>query len=134
MFTFTKKFFPGLSNLGTQIRCAQDQCNTVQTDLKYPLLPLYNDPEMLYAAYDKSNYLLKSCLRTLILMTQIPLYLFPFQNESRMNLKLQDILATPMLVKKVITNLDSSKVPSSDCIQVVVLKNCEPKLSNKYTS
>ena len=36
------------------------------------------------------------------------------------------------MVKKVITNLDSSKVSGPDCIPVVVLKNCEPKLSS-YT-
>ena len=33
------------------------------------------------------------------------------------------------MVKKVITNLDSSKVFSRDCIPLVVLKNCEPELS-----
>ena len=33
------------------------------------------------------------------------------------------------MVKKVITNLDSSKVSGPDCISVVVLKNCEPELS-----
>ena len=33
------------------------------------------------------------------------------------------------MVKKVIMNLDSSKVPGPDCIPVVVLKNCEPELS-----
>ena len=33
------------------------------------------------------------------------------------------------MVKKVITNLDSSKVSSPDYILVVVLKNCEPELS-----
>ena len=33
------------------------------------------------------------------------------------------------MVKKVITNLDSSKAPGPDCIRVVVLKNCEPELS-----
>ena len=33
------------------------------------------------------------------------------------------------MVKKVITNLDSSKASSPDCIPVVVLKNCEPELS-----
>ena len=34
------------------------------------------------------------------------------------------------LVKKLITNLDSSKISALDCIPVVVLKNCEPKLSD----
>ena len=33
------------------------------------------------------------------------------------------------MVKKVITNLDSSKTSGPDCIPVVVLKNCEPELS-----
>ena len=33
------------------------------------------------------------------------------------------------MVKKVVTNLDLSKVSGPDCIPVVVLKNCEPKLS-----
>ena len=33
------------------------------------------------------------------------------------------------MVKKVITNLDSSKVSGPDCIPVVFLKNYEPELS-----
>ena len=33
------------------------------------------------------------------------------------------------MVKKVITNLDSSKASGPDCIPLVVLNNCEPKLS-----
>ena len=34
------------------------------------------------------------------------------------------------MVKKVITNLDSSKASGPDCIiPVIVLKNCEPELS-----
>ena len=33
------------------------------------------------------------------------------------------------MVKKVITNVDLSKASGSDCIPVVVLKNCEPELS-----
>ena len=33
------------------------------------------------------------------------------------------------MVKKVITNLDSSKASGPHCIPVVVLKNCEPELS-----
>ena len=48
---------------------------------------------------------------------------------SGTNLKLHNISVTPKMVKKVITNLDSSKVSGPDCIPVVVLKNCEPKLS-----
>ena len=33
------------------------------------------------------------------------------------------------MVKRVIMNLDLSKASGPDCIPVVVLKNCEPKLS-----
>ena len=47
---------------------------------------------------------------------------------SRTNLKLHSISVTPKIVKKVITNLDSSKVSSPDCIPVLVQKNCEPEL------
>ena len=38
-------------------------------------------------------------------------------------------LLTPKMVKKVIMNLDSSRVSGPDCILVVVLKNFEPELS-----
>ena len=48
---------------------------------------------------------------------------------SRTNLKLHNISVTPKMVKKVITNLDSSKASGPDRIPVVVLKNCEPELS-----
>ena len=48
---------------------------------------------------------------------------------SRTNLKLHNIPATPKMVKKIITNLDSSKVSSSDFIPVVLLKSCELELS-----
>ena len=33
------------------------------------------------------------------------------------------------MVKKVITNLGSSKMSGPDCIPVIILKNCEPELS-----
>ena len=58
-------------------------------------------------------------------MTQVSLTVF----LSRTNLKLHKISVTPKMVKKVITNLDSSKASGPDCIPVVVLKNCEPELS-----
>ena len=44
-------------------------------------------------------------------------------------LNLHNILVTPTLVKIVITNLDLSKASSSDCVLVVVLKNCESEVS-----
>ena len=52
------------------------------------------------------------------------LSVFPF----RTILKLRNISITPKMVKKVIMNLDSSKVSGPDSIPVVVLKNCEPDL------
>ena len=48
---------------------------------------------------------------------------------SRANLKLHNISISPKMVKKVITNLDSSKASGPDCIPVVVVRNYEPKLS-----
>ena len=38
--------------------------------------------------------------------------------------KLHNISVTPKMVKKVVTNLDSSKASGPDGIPVVVLKNC----------
>ena len=49
---------------------------------------------------------------------------------SRTNLKLYNISVTPKMVKKVIMNLDLSKASGTNCIPVVVLKNCEPELSD----
>ena len=48
---------------------------------------------------------------------------------SRTNLKLHNISITPKTVKKIITNLDSSKASGPDCIPVVNLKNFVPELS-----
>ena len=48
---------------------------------------------------------------------------------SRTNPKLHNISVTSKMVKKFITNLDSSKASSPDCIPVVALKNCELELS-----
>ena len=48
---------------------------------------------------------------------------------SRTNLTLHNIFISPKMVKKVTTNLDSSKISDLDCTPMVVLKNCEPELS-----
>ena len=50
--------------------------------------------------------------------------------HSRTNLKLHNISITAKMVKKVMMNLDLSKASGPDCIPVIVLKNCEPELSN----
>ena len=68
----------------------------------------------------KQNYLLKTFLRTLILMTQVSLYLLYM---------LYLISVIPKKVKKIIMNLDLSKASDPDFIPVVVLKNCEPEIS-----
>ena len=50
--------------------------------------------------------------------------------RSRTNLKLYNISINPTMVKKVTMNPDSSNMFGPVCIQVVVLKNCKPELSN----
>ena len=43
---------------------------------------------------------------------------------------MNNISVTSKLVKKVITNVDFSKVSGPDCISVLIPKNCEPERSN----
>ena len=65
----------------------------------------------------KLNCLLKTCLRTLILVTQesfLPVF------TSITNPKLHNISVTPKMVKKVIMNLDLLNAPGPDCFPVVV--------------
>ena len=45
-----------------------------------------------------------------------------------MNLTLRNISVTPKMVKKVRTNLDSSKASGPDCAPMVIPKNCESEL------
>ena len=81
---------------------------------------------MLSSASDKAKLFAKNFSKNSNLDDSgISLPVFP----SRTNLKLHNISITPKVVKKVITNLDSSKVSGPDCVPVVVLKNCEPELS-----
>ena len=49
---------------------------------------------------------------------------------SRIYMRLHNIPVTLDLVKKVTIDLDSSKVTRPGCILVVVVKNCEPELSD----
>ena len=49
-------------------------------------------------------------------------------SHSRTNSKLHNISVTRKMVKKVMMNRDLSKASGSDCIPVVVVKNCEWKL------
>ena len=73
----------------------------------------------------KQYCLLKTFLRTQILMTLVSLYLF-FLLKLTWNC-IMEILCK--MVKKLIRNLDLLKVSGPDCIPVVILKNCEPELS-----
>ena len=77
---------------------------------------------MLSSASDKAKLFAKNFSKNSNLMT-LPIC------PSRTALKLHVISVTRKIVKKVITNLDSSKATGPDCIPVVVLKNCEPDLS-----
>ena len=62
--------------------------------------------------------------RSLILMTQVSLYLFSLL-ELIWNCR---IYLTPKVGKNTIMKLDLSKASGPDCIPVVILKNCKPKL------
>ena len=52
----------------------------------------------------------------------------PF-SPSRTNMKLHNISVPPRMVENVIVNHGLSKTSGPDCIPVVVLKNCEPEVS-----
>ena len=100
--------------------------NSVLNKGKSAIPPLLNEPEVLSSASDKAKLFAKNFSKNSNLDDSgISLPVLP----SRTNLKLHNLSITLKMVKKVITNLDSSKASSPDCIPVVVLKNCEPELS-----
>ena len=81
---------------------------------------------MLTSASDKAKFFAENfSMNSNLDDSDISLPVFP----SRTNLKLHNISVTPKMVRKVVMNLDLSKVSGPDCIPVVVLKNCEPELS-----
>ena len=100
--------------------------NSVLNKGKSAIPPLFNRLEVLSSASDKAklfaeNFSLNSNLDDL--GVSLPVF------TSRTNLKLHNISVTPKMFRKVVINLNFSKVPGPDCIPVVVLKNCEPELS-----
>ena len=104
--------------------------NSVLNKGKSVIPPLFNGPEVLSSASGKAKLFAKNFSKNSNLSPRtqdsgISLPVFP----SRTNLKLHNISIPPKMVKKVITNLDSSKASGLDCIPVVVLKNYEPELS-----
>ena len=100
--------------------------NSVLNKGKSATLPLFNGPEVLSSASHKTKLFAKNFSKNLSLDDSgISLPVF----NSIPNLKLHSISVTLKMIKKVITNLDSSKTSGPDCIPAVVLKNCEPELS-----
>ena len=88
--------------------------------------PLFDGPELLSSAFDKAKLFAENFSNNSDLDDSgISSPVFP----CRTNLKLREISVPPKMVKKVIMNLDLSKASDSDCISVVVLKNCDPELS-----
>ena len=83
--------------------------NSVLSRGKSAIPPLFNNLEVLSSLSEKANCLLK---RFNLDDSGISLSVFP----SRINLKLHNISVTPKMVKKVITNLDSSKGSGPDFI------------------
>ena len=104
--------------------------NSVLNKGKSAIPPLFNGPEVLSSASDKAKLFAKNFSKNSNLDDSgVSLPVFP----SRANLKLHNISITPKMVKKVITNLDSSKASGPDCIPVVVLKNCESEPTYIHT-
>ena len=100
--------------------------NSVLNKGKSAIPPLFNGSEVLSSASDEAKLFAKSFSKNSNLDDSgISLLVFP----SKTNLKLHNISITPKMVKKVITNLDSSKASGPDCIPVVVPKISEPELS-----
>ena len=100
--------------------------NSVLNKGKSAIPPLFNGLEVLSSASDKAKLFAENFSKNSNLDDSgISLPVFP----SRTNLKLHNISITPKMVKKVITNLDSSKTSGLDCIPVEVLKNWVPELS-----
>ena len=105
---------------------SQKLANSVLNKGKSAIPPPFNGPEVLSSASDKAKLFAKNFSKKSNLDDSgISLPVFP----SRSNLKLHNISITPKMVKKVITNLDSSKASGPDCIPVVVLQNCGSELS-----
>ena len=100
--------------------------NSVLNKGKSAMPPLFNGPGVLSSASDKAKLFAKNFFKNSNLDDSgISLSVF----RSRTSLKLHNISITAKMVRKVITNLDSSKVSGPDCIPVVVLNNCEPEFS-----
>ena len=100
--------------------------NSVLNKVKSTIPPLFNYPEVLSSASDRAKWFAENFSKNSNLDDwgiSLPVF------SSRTNLKLHNISVTLKIVKKVIMDLDLSKISSPDCIPLVVLKNCEPEVS-----
>ena len=89
--------------------------------------PIFSGLELLSSASDKAKLFAKNFSKNSNhddSGISLPIFL------SITNLKLHNISVPLKMVKKIITNLDSSQTSGRDCISVVVLKNCGPELWN----
>ena len=73
---------------------------------------LFSKASVLSSAFDRAKFFAKNFYKNSNLDDlDISLLVFP----SRTNLKLHDVSVTPKMVRKVITNLDSSKASGPEC-------------------
>ena len=100
--------------------------NSVLNKGKSAIPPLFNGPEVLASAYDKTRLFAENVSKNSSLDgSSISLLVF----LSRTNLKLHNISVTSMMVKMVVINLDLSEASGPSCIPIMIPKNCEPELS-----
>ena len=90
----------------------------------FPTTVALLDPWVLSFVFDKAKLFVKIFLKNSNL-DDVGILLFAVSSST--NLKMPYIPVPPKLVKKVITNLDSSKEPDPDCVPVVVKRKCEPE-------
>ena len=94
--------------------------NSVLIKDKSVIFALFNNSEVLTSGSNKIRLLENSGFDDSC--TSLP------PVPSITNLKLHNISLTPKLVKKIITNLDSSRKSGFECISVVAVKKCEPEI------
>ena len=84
--------------------------------------PIFHGPEALSSASDKRNFLAKKCSKKSNLYESgVSLPVFSFTAK----LILHNASVLPKFIKKVITNLNLSKVSGSDCNPMLALKISE---------
>ena len=96
--------------------------NSVLNKGKSAIPPLFSGLEVFSSACDKAKLCAENFSKNSNLDDSgisLPVFL------SKANLKLDNIFATPKMVKKVIMNLDLSKAAGPGCMPMVVPKNCE---------